>query len=104
MDGWALGGGLELALLADCLVLGGTARLGLPETSLGIMPGAGGTQRLTALVTGGDHVAVDAVLGDPRLARFPVVAPWLAVPDPRRGVLEQAVADASSVRMSVTNR
>jgi len=61
-------------------------------------------QRLTALVTGGDHVAVDAVLGDPRLARFPVVAPWLAVPDPRRGVLEQAVADACSVRMSVTNR
>ena len=61
-------------------------------------------QRLTALVTGGDHVAVDAVLADPRLARFPVVAPWLAVPDPRRAVLEQAVADACSVRMSVTNR
>jgi len=61
-------------------------------------------QRLTALVTGGDHVAVDAVLSDPRLARFPVVAPWLAVPDPRRRVLEQAVADACSVRMSVTNR
>jgi len=32
------------------------------------------------------------------------VAPWLAVPDPRRRVLEQAVADACSVRMSVTNR
>ena len=61
-------------------------------------------QRLTALVTGGDHVAVDAVLSDPRLARFTVVAPWLAVPDPRRRVLEQAVADACSVRMSVTNR
>ncbi len=60
--------------------------------------------RLTALVTGGDHVAVDAVLSDPRLAGFPVVAPWLAVPDPRRGVLEQAVRDACSVRMSVTNR
>lgn len=50
VDGFALGGGLELALLADCLVLGATARLGLPETSLSLMPGAGGTQRLTALI------------------------------------------------------
>lgn len=50
VDGFALGGGLELALMADCLVLGPTARLGLPETNLALMPGAGGTQRLTALV------------------------------------------------------
>lgn len=50
VDGFALGGGLELALMADCLVLGPTARLGLPETNLGLIPGAGGTQRLTALV------------------------------------------------------
>jgi hypothetical protein len=59
--------------------------------------------RLTALVTGGDHAAVEAVLADPRLAGHPVVPPWLAVPDPRRGVLEAAVADACSVRMTVTN-
>jgi hypothetical protein len=59
--------------------------------------------RLTALVTGGDHAAVEAVLADPRLAGHPVVPPWLAVPDPRRAVLEAAVADACSVRMSVTN-
>jgi enoyl-CoA hydratase len=50
VDGFALGGGLELALMADLVVVGATARLGLPETNLGIMPGAGGTQRLTALV------------------------------------------------------
>lgn len=50
VDGFALGGGLELALMADLMVVGETARLGLPETNLGIMPGAGGTQRLTALV------------------------------------------------------
>ena len=50
VDGFALGGGLELAMIADCLVLGVTARLGLSETNLGLMPGAGGTQRLTALV------------------------------------------------------
>ncbi|MCX7854762.1 MAG: enoyl-CoA hydratase-related protein [Anaerolineae bacterium] len=50
INGFALGGGLELALMADCLVLGDTARLGLPETSLGLVPGAGGGQRLMALV------------------------------------------------------
>jgi enoyl-CoA hydratase len=49
VDGFCLGGGLELALMADCLVVGATARLGLPETNLGIIPGAGGAQRLAAL-------------------------------------------------------
>lgn len=49
IDGFALGGGFELALMADLIVLGETARIGLPETSLGIMPGAGGSQRLMAL-------------------------------------------------------
>lgn len=50
VDGFALGGGFELALMADAVVLGATARVGLPETSLGILPGAGGGQRLLALV------------------------------------------------------
>jgi enoyl-CoA hydratase len=50
VDGFALGGGFELALMADLIVLGETARIGLPETSLGLIPGAGGGQRLMALV------------------------------------------------------
>ena len=50
VDGFALGGGLELALLADLLIAGQTARLGLPESNLGIIPGAGGGQRLMARV------------------------------------------------------
>jgi len=50
VNGHALGGGLELALNADLIVLGADARIGLTETSLGIIPGAGGTQRLTALI------------------------------------------------------
>ena len=50
VDGFCLGGGFELALMADCLVVGETARLGLPESNLGIIPGAGGGQRLMALV------------------------------------------------------
>ena len=49
VDGFALGGGFELALMADLMVLGLTARLGLPETNLGLIPGAGGGQRLMAL-------------------------------------------------------
>lgn len=49
VDGFALGGGFELALMADILVLGTTARVGLPETNLGLIPGAGGGQRLMAL-------------------------------------------------------
>lgn len=49
VDGFALGGGLELALMADLIVLGETARIGLPETNLGLIPGAGGAQRLLAL-------------------------------------------------------
>jgi enoyl-CoA hydratase len=50
VDGFALGGGFELALMADCLVLGASAKVGLPETSLGLVPGAGGAQRLLSLV------------------------------------------------------
>lgn len=49
VDGFALGGGFELALMADVMVLGPTARVGLPETNLGLIPGAGGGQRLMAL-------------------------------------------------------
>jgi len=49
VDGFALGGGFELALMTDLLVLGPTARVGLPETNLGLIPGAGGGQRLMAL-------------------------------------------------------
>lgn len=47
VQGFALGGGLELALSADFIVASSKARFGLPEVSLGLIPGFGGTQRLT---------------------------------------------------------
>ena len=63
----------------------------------------GDLPRGTLVVTGGDRTAVDEVLDDPRLARLAVAGPWLAVPDPRRAVLEQAVRDALAVAIVVHN-
>lgn len=50
VEGMALGGGFEVVLAADLVVAGDTAEFGLPEASLGLIPGWGGTQRLTAQV------------------------------------------------------
>jgi len=50
IEGFALGGGLELALCADIIVAGDGARLGLPEVKIGILPGGGGTQKLARLI------------------------------------------------------
>ena len=60
-----------------------------------------GSTRL--VVAGGDHAAVDAVLDDPRLSSVTVVAPWLPVPDPRRAVLDRAIADAQAIAVEVVN-
>lgn len=58
--GFALGGGCELALLADIVIAADTAKFGLPETNLGIIPGMGGTQRLPRAV--GRAKAMDMVM------------------------------------------
>src|SRR5258706_7018811 len=63
ITGYALGGGLELALAADFRVAGERARVGQPEILLGVIPGAGGTQRLPRLV--GPAKAKDIVFTGP---------------------------------------
>jgi enoyl-CoA hydratase/carnithine racemase len=83
VTGYALGGGLELALCADFRVLGETARVGQPEILLGLIPGAGGTQRLPRLI--GPAKAKDLVFS----GRFVGAAEALAI-----GLADRVVPDA----------
>ena len=83
ITGYALGGGLEVALAADFRVAGETARLGQPEILLGVIPGAGGTQRLPRLI--GPAKAKDLVFS----GRMVDAAEALAI-----GLVDQVAPDA----------
>jgi enoyl-CoA hydratase/carnithine racemase len=91
INGAALGGGLELALCCDLRIAAAHAQLGLPETSLGIIPGAGGTQRLPRVV--GEARAKEMILLARRLTADEALAWGLVnrVTPADKSVVDEAV-------------
>ena len=66
VSGWSLGAGFELPLACDMIVASDTARFGLPEVTIGVIPGAGGTQRLVRAL--GKALAMEMILNDRKLS------------------------------------
>jgi len=96
VNGYALGGGCELALCADIVVAGSNAQFGQPEINLGMIPGAGGTQRLTRVA--GKPLAMLMVLtGWPIDARAALAAGIVVEVDEPESALARAVEIASII-------
>src|SRR5690554_2397105 len=97
INGFCLGGGCELAMHADILIAGEDARFGQPEINLGIMPGAGGTQRLVRAV--GKALATQMVLtGEPISARRALEAGLVSESTQPELTVERAIAIRSEER------
>lgn len=99
IEGVALGGGLELALACDLRVAGEKATLGLPETSLAIIPGAGGTQRLSRVV--GAAKAKELIFTSSRLSAQSAAAIGLVTECVPAG---EAFARAEAIALNLTER
>ncbi|WP_454878421.1 enoyl-CoA hydratase-related protein [Serratia inhibens] len=96
LSGYALGGGLELALLCDIVIADETAILGLPETHIGIIPGAGGTQRLVKSV--GKSLAMEMILAGRKITAAEALAAGLIsrITSPET-LMEQALKIAQNI-------
>src|SRR5438094_966893 len=96
VSGYCLGGGCELAMACDLIVASESAVFGQPETGVGILPGAGGTQRLTRAV--GKALAMDVILSGRRLsAREALAAGLVARVVAREAWLEEAKRVAQDI-------
>ncbi|WP_437880682.1 2,3-dehydroadipyl-CoA hydratase PaaF [Pseudomonas sp. LRF_L74] len=96
VDGFCLGGGCELAMHADIIIAGEDARFGQPEINLGIMPGAGGTQRLLRAV--GKSLAMQMVLSGQQIdARHALRAGLVSEVTQPEFTVERAVEIARSI-------
>lgn len=96
VSGWALGGGCEFVLSCDMVVASESARFGQPEITIGVIPGAGGTQRLARLI--GKHLAMEMVINNRTLTaseahHFGLVNRIVPV----EGYLDAAVAFAEEI-------